>query len=79
MYFSLIKTQTHWIMTIINFIIFFQLFFFFIKTGGAAGVAIVMILVGVILTALVLFLYIKFSNKGGDDMTIKFSRQVDDE
>nr|XP_022319141.1 uncharacterized protein LOC111121934 [Crassostrea virginica] len=47
--------------------------------GGAAGVAIVMILVGVILTALVLFLYIKFSNKGGDDMTIKFSRQVDDE
>lgn len=47
--------------------------------GGAAGVAIVMVLVGVILTALVLFLYVKFSNKGGDDMTIKFSRQVDDE
>lgn len=52
---------------------------FFTLQGGAAGVAIVMVLVGVILTALVLFLYVKFSNKGGDDMTIKFSRQVDDE
>ncbi|XP_062619516.1 uncharacterized protein LOC134281071 [Saccostrea cucullata] len=50
-----------------------------ISKGGAAGVAIVMIIVGVLLTALVLFLYVKFYNRGGDDMTIKFSRQVDDE
>ncbi|XP_056019755.1 uncharacterized protein LOC125671708 isoform X2 [Ostrea edulis] len=50
-----------------------------VSKGGAAGIAIVMIIVGVLLTGLVLFLYVKFSNKGGDEMTIKFSRQVDEE
>lgn len=61
------------------FTVYFLLFPIISFKGGAAGVAIVMVLVGVILTALVLFLYVKFSNKGGDDMTIKFSRQLDDE